>query len=228
MLLERCFGGMAINPLLKYFSQDDFFGHRGFRCLAFRGPAEVGLGDRSLSRTGERQGRRHGKLHARRSRQRRPRVGGVAHGAAMARSPLSTERTISWPGTCSRTSAIALRMEVPQRKSASRTTAARPRLHLRRHFPSAHGSKRANRDTAWFSMIDREWRSSRPLSSTGFRPTISIAMGRQKQRLEDIRATLALGRSEGEHAREGEIAAVAAAIILLVVGIGFFALPSIM
>ena len=51
-------------------------------------------------------------------------------------------------------------------------------------------SKRANRDTAWFSIIDSEW----PVIAQAFEAWLSPgnfdAEGRQKQRLEDIRAKL--------------------------------------
>lgn len=74
---------------------------------------------------------------------------------------------------------------------ASRTTAARLGFIFEGIFRQHMVSKRANRDTAWFSMIDREW----PLIKTAFEQWLSPDNfdrdGRQKQRLEDIRATLA-------------------------------------
>ena len=51
--------------------------------------------------------------------------------------------------------------------------------------------KGENRDTAWFSMLDREWPVIRDAFERWLDPANFDADGRQKQRLADIRAALA-------------------------------------
>ncbi|PST18748.1 N-acetyltransferase [Mesorhizobium plurifarium] len=191
-LWSDAFGGMAINSLLRYFSQEDFSGiedfdgwlsavqqKSGWVTEVFRDKASgkvVGMANymRADSANGVVE------------------VGGVAHGAAMARSPLSTEahylmarhvfedlgyRRYEW--------------KCHSENKASRTTAVRLGFTFEGIFRQHMVSKRANRDTAWFSMIDREW----PLIKAAFEHWLSPDNfdrdGRQKQRLEDIRAALA-------------------------------------
>jgi RimJ/RimL family protein N-acetyltransferase len=118
-------------------------------------------------------------------------VGSVAHGAAMKRSPLSTElhylmarhvfedlgyRRYEW--------------KCHNENEASKTTARRYGFTFEGVFRQHMISKGANRDTAWFSMIDSEW----PVIAAAFRawllPENFEADGHQKRRLEDIRAGL--------------------------------------
>lgn len=51
--------------------------------------------------------------------------------------------------------------------------------------------KGLNRDTAWFSMVDREWPVIRDAFETWLAPENFTADGTQKRRLEDIRSGLA-------------------------------------
>ena len=51
--------------------------------------------------------------------------------------------------------------------------------------------KGQNRDTAWFSMLDREWPMIREAFERWLDPANFDAEGRQKQRLADMRAALA-------------------------------------
>ena len=50
--------------------------------------------------------------------------------------------------------------------------------------------KGENRDTAWFSMVDREWPRNRAAFTDWLDPANFDGGGRQKRRLEDIRAAL--------------------------------------
>lgn len=118
-------------------------------------------------------------------------VGSVAHGAGMKRSPLSTEahylmarhvfedlgyRRYEW--------------KCHNENEPSKATALRYGFTFEGVFRQHMVSKGANRDTAWFSMIDREW----PLLAAGFEAWLAPgnfdAHGHQKSRLEDIRAGL--------------------------------------
>ena len=193
-LWNDAFGGMAINPLLKYFSQDDFSGIEDFDAWL------SAVQQKSAWVTEVFRERASGKVVGMANYMRADpangviEVGGVAHGAAMARSPLSTEahylmarhvfedlgyRRYEW--------------KCHSENQASRTTAARLGFTFEGIFRQHMVSKRANRDTAWFSMIDREW----PLIKAAFEHWLSPDNfdrdGRQKQRLEDIRATLGAG-----------------------------------
>jgi RimJ/RimL family protein N-acetyltransferase len=185
-------GGMGINPLLLYFSQNDFTGiedlgdwldaartKSGWVTHVFRDNASgrvVGMANYMRADPA------NGAVE----------VGGVAHGADMKRSPLATEahylmakhvfedlgyRRYEW--------------KCHSENKASRTTAARYGFTFEGVFRQHMISKGQNRDTAWFSMIDGEW----PLLKASFEQWLAPdnfgADGRQKRRLEDIRTALA-------------------------------------
>ncbi len=118
-------------------------------------------------------------------------VGSVAHGPGMKRSPLSTEahylmarhvfedlgyRRYEW--------------KCHNENEPSKVTARRYGFTFEGVFRQHMISKGANRDTAWFSIIDSEW----PLLAKAFESWLSPdnfdAQGHQKRRLEDIRAEL--------------------------------------
>ncbi|WP_046116536.1 GNAT family N-acetyltransferase [Ensifer aridi] len=191
-LWNEAFGGMAINPLLKYFSQDDFSGIEDFDAWL------SGVQQKSGWITEVFRDKATGKIVGMANYMRADpangvvEVGGVAHGAAMARSPLSTEahylmarhvfedlgyRRYEW--------------KCHSENQPSRTTAARLGFTFEGIFRQHMISKRANRDTAWYSMIDSEW----PLLKAAFERWLSAdnfdGQGRQKRRLEEIREELA-------------------------------------
>jgi RimJ/RimL family protein N-acetyltransferase len=118
-------------------------------------------------------------------------VGSVAHGEAMKRSPMSTElhylmarhafddlgyRRYEW--------------KCHNDNEASKTTAKRYGFTFEGVFRQHLISRGANRDTAWFSIIDGEW----PLIKAAFEAWLSPdnfdAGGTQKRRLEDIRSEI--------------------------------------
>ena len=116
-------------------------------------------------------------------------VGSVAHGAAMARSPMSTEahylmarhvfedldyRRYEW--------------KCHNENAPSKVTAIRLGFQFEGVFRQHIVSKGANRDTAWFSMIDSEWPALKVAFEAWLDPANFDAEGRQKMRLEDIRA----------------------------------------
>jgi RimJ/RimL family protein N-acetyltransferase len=118
-------------------------------------------------------------------------VGSVAHGEAMKRSPMSTElhylmarhafddlgyRRYEW--------------KCHNDNEASKITAKRYGFTFEGVFRQHLISRGANRDTAWFSIIDGEW----PLIKAAFEAWLSPDNfdpgGTQKRRLEDIRSEI--------------------------------------
>lgn len=184
-------GGMAINPLLTYFTQPDFGGIEDFDAwltavqkggwvtLVFRDKATdavVGMGNymRPDSANGVVE------------------IGGVAHGPAMSRSPLATEvhyllarhvfddlgyRRYEW--------------KCHNENEPSKVTAKRYGFSFEGVFRQHMLSKGKNRDTAWFSMIDSEWPVIRAAFEAWLAPENFDETGRQRRRLEDLRAELA-------------------------------------
>lgn len=189
--LWEAFGGMQINPLLRYFTQADFASIEDFdswsEAVITSGWVREVIIDKAA---GEVVGMAH---------YMRPdpangvvEIGGIAHGGGMSRSPLSTEaqyllakhafedlgyRRYEW--------------KCHNGNEASKRTAARLGFTFEGVFRQHMLSKGENRDTAWFSIIDGEW----PLLAKAFDAWLSPdnfgADGQQKRRLEDIRAEIA-------------------------------------
>jgi RimJ/RimL family protein N-acetyltransferase len=116
-------------------------------------------------------------------------VGGVAHGAAMARTPMSTEahylmarhvfedlgyRRYEW--------------KCHNENRPSHTAARRYGFTFEGVFRQHMLSRGANRDTAWYSIIDSEWPALARAFEAWLSPDNFEADGSQKRRLEDIRA----------------------------------------
>ncbi|KAA0701058.1 N-acetyltransferase [Neorhizobium sp. P12A] len=191
-LWEALGGAAEINSLLKYFPNEDYATAEeldqwlqkarvasSFVTLVFRDNASGKIvGMASYMRPDPKNGVVE--------------VGSVAHGPAMKRSPLSTEvhhlmakhvfedlgyRRYEW--------------KCHNENEPSKTTARRYGFTFEGVFRQHVISRGANRDTAWFSMIDSEW----PLLNAAFEAWLSPdnfdGEGRQKLRLEDIRAELA-------------------------------------
>ncbi|MCF3642248.1 GNAT family N-acetyltransferase [Rhizobium sp. TRM95111] len=186
--LWEAFGGMGINPLLKYFAQDDFAGLEGFDAWS---EAVIKSGWVREVIVDKATGRPAGMAHYMRPDPANGvvEIGGIAHGTGMARSPLSTEaqyllarhvfkdlgyRRYEW--------------KCDNLNEASKRTALRLGFSFEGVFRQHMLSKRKNRDTAWFSIIDGEW----PVLAAAFEawldPTNFDADGKQKRRLEDLRA----------------------------------------
>jgi RimJ/RimL family protein N-acetyltransferase len=118
-------------------------------------------------------------------------VGGVAHGAAMARTPLSTEahylmarhvfedlgyRRYEW--------------KCHNDNGPSKVTAKRYGFTFEGVFRKHMLSRGGNRDTAWFSMIDDEWPLLKAAFEAWLDPSNFNADGSQIKTLEAIRANL--------------------------------------
>lgn len=180
-------GGMGINPLLTYFTQPDFSGiddfgnwldamkKAGWLTHVFRDKSSgkvVGMANYMRADAA------NGVVE----------VGGVAHGPAMSRTPLATEahylmakhvfedlgyRRYEW--------------KCHSENEASKTTARRYGFTFEGVFRNHVISKGANRDTAWFSMIDSEWPTLKAAFEAWLAPENFSSDGNQKKRLEDIR-----------------------------------------
>jgi RimJ/RimL family protein N-acetyltransferase len=188
--LWDAFGGMSINPLLRYFAQDDFSGIEDFDAWS---EAVVKSGWVREVIVEKATGRVVGMAHYMRPDPANGvvEIGGIAHGPDMARSPLSTEaqyllakhafedlgyRRYEW--------------KCDNRNAASKRTAERLGFTFEGVFRQHMLSKRENRDTAWFSIIDGEWPVKARAFDLWLDPSNFDGEGRQKQRLEDIRASL--------------------------------------
>lgn len=115
-------------------------------------------------------------------------VGGVAHGPAMARSPMSTEahylmarhvfedlgyRRYEW--------------KCNNENEPSHAAARRYGFTFEGVFRQHMLSRGKNRDTAWYSMIDTEWPRLAKAFAAWLSPENFSAEGLQKRRLEEIR-----------------------------------------
>jgi RimJ/RimL family protein N-acetyltransferase len=185
-------GGLGINDLLKYFPQDGFLNSQAFGDWIDGAQSAFGwvtlvfidnaTGDVVGMASYMRPDPKNGVVE----------VGSVAHGIKMKRSPLATEahylmarhvfddlgyRRYEW--------------KCHNENQPSRATAKRYGFMFEGVFRQHMVAKGANRDTAWFSMIDGEWPLIRQAFETWLAPDNFDADGVQKQKLEDIRARLA-------------------------------------
>ncbi|NHT77917.1 GNAT family N-acetyltransferase [Rhizobiaceae bacterium CRRU44] len=188
--LWDAFGGLAINERLRYFPQAAFadadaFGvwldaaQANWVTLIFRDKASRDVvGMASYMRPDPTFGVVE--------------VGSVAHSDAMARSPLATEahylmarhvfedlgyRRYEW--------------KCHNDNTPSKVAAVRLGFTFEGIFRQHMVAKGANRDTAWFSMIDGEWPVLEAAFKAWLAPENFDAEGRQRRRLEDLRADIA-------------------------------------
>jgi Acetyltransferases, including N-acetylases of ribosomal proteins len=189
-LWEALSGAGAINDLLKYFPSEDYHQPEdldrwlqsvrpsGYVTLIARENASGKIvGMASYMRPDPKNGVVE--------------VGSVAHGAAMKRSPMATElhylmarhvfddlgyRRYEW--------------KCHNENEASKTTARRYGFTFEGVFRQHVISRGRNRDTAWFSMIDSEWPLLKAAFEAWLAPENFDGEGRQKRRLEEIRAEI--------------------------------------
>jgi RimJ/RimL family protein N-acetyltransferase len=188
--LWAAFDGLAINERLRYFPQAAFPDADAFGAwldaaqvnwvtLVFRQKADGNVvGMASFMRPDPANGVVE--------------VGSVAHSAAMARSPVSTEahylmarhvfadlgyRRYEW--------------KCHNDNAPSKTAAARLGFTFEGIFRQHMVAKGANRDTAWFSMIDGEWPVIEAAFKAWLAPENFDKDGRQRRRLEELRAEIA-------------------------------------
>ena len=155
--LWDAFGGMAINPLLRYFAQDDFSGIEDFD--AWSEAVLKGGWVREVI-VEKATGRVVGMAHYMRPDPANGvvEIGGIAHGPDMARSPLSTEaQYLLAKHAFENLGYRRYEWKCDNRNAASKRTAERLGFTFEGIFRQHMLSKRENRDTAWFSIIDGEW-----------------------------------------------------------------------
>lgn len=183
-------GGQAINPLLTYFTQPNFAGVGDFD--AWLSAVQKGGWVTEVFRD-----KATGKVVGMANYMRPDpangvvEIGGVAHGPDMSRSPLSTEahyllarhvfedlgyRRYEW--------------KCHNGNEPSKVTAKRYGFTFEGVFRQHMLSKGENRDTAWFSMIDGEWPMIKAAFEAWLSPKNFDEAGRQRRRLEDLRAAL--------------------------------------
>ncbi len=195
-------GATRINSLLRYFPQPDFLEPRqlgeglqaaardlGWVTFAFR---DNGTGEVAGMASFMRPDPKNGVVE----------VGSVAHAIQVQRSPLTTEahylmarhvfddlgyRRYEW--------------KCHNENEPSKRAAARYGFTFEGIFRQHMISKGANRDTAWFSIIDGEWPLLKAAFEEWLAPGNFDAEGRQVRRLEDVRADIAsrtaLGKAHG-------------------------------
>lgn len=188
--LWNALGGLGTNERLKYFAAPDFANAEEFADWLDKVKTSGWLTELFRdNKTGEVVGMAHymradpanGVVE----------VGGVGHGLAMARSPLSTEvhylmarhvfddlgyRRYEW--------------KCDNGNAASKVTANRLGFTFEGVFRKHMLSRGRNRDTAWFSMINDEWPRIRAAFEAWLDPENFDADGNQKRKLDDIRNAL--------------------------------------
>lgn len=185
--LWEALGGKALNELIRYFPNGPYETAAEFSdWLAANTEAGLLVNIFRSRRTGDIVGM--GSLMRADPANGVVEIGAVAHGAAMARTPMATEahyllarhvfedldyRRYEW--------------KCHNDNAASKVTAARLGFQFEGIFRQHIVSKGGNRDTAWFSMIDGEWPTLRAAFEAWLDPSNFDANGRQKRRLEDIR-----------------------------------------
>ncbi|MBP1848991.1 GNAT family N-acetyltransferase [Rhizobium halophytocola] len=185
-------GGEEVNALLKYFPQAHFAGPAPFGDWLDRARDTLGWVTCVF------QDKANGDILGMASYMRPDpangvvEVGSVAHGAAMKRSPLSTEahylmarhvfeglgyRRYEW--------------KCHNGNEPSKATARRLGFTFEGVFRQHMISKGENRDTVWFSMIDGEWPQLKAVFEAWLSPDNFDAEGRQIRKLDDIRSSMA-------------------------------------
>ena len=188
------FGGTAANELLRYFACPDFHTAEDFGNWLEAVQTKSGWLTEVFSDNAT--GKIIGMAHYMRADPANGvvEVGGVAHSPQMQRSPASTEvhylmakhvfedlgyRRYEW--------------KCHNDNAQSKLSAVRLGFSYEGVFRKHMLSRGANRDTAWFAMIDDDW----PLIKKAFEAWLDPANfnpdGSQKRRLSDIRAELSAG-----------------------------------
>ncbi len=193
--LWDAFGGLEINQLLRYFACPDFGSVDAFSAWSASVAKAGWLREVFISNaTGDVVGMAHymradpanGVVE----------VGGVAHGPAMSRTPMSTEahylmakhvfedlgyRRYEW--------------KCHNENEASKRTAERYGFTFEGVFRQHSISRGANRDTAWYSMIDKEWPALARAFEAWLLPENFDSEGKQRQTLIEIRKDQATGKA---------------------------------
>lgn len=111
-------------------------------------------------------------------------VGGIVFGATLAQSAAATEAIYLLAGyVFDGLGYRRLEWKCDDRNAASKQAAARFGFRYEGLFRQHMVVKGGNRDTAWFSMLDREWPARKAAFETWLAPENFDASGRQRQPL---------------------------------------------
>ncbi|QBK31788.1 N-acetyltransferase [Roseitalea porphyridii] len=189
--LWEAFGGIATNDLLYHFGWPrmeeatdlgaiiaDMNAHRGFVTCVFTAP-DTGLvmGMASYMRIDEKNGVCE--------------VGCVAHGAPMARSPAATEaHHLMARRVFDELGYRRYEWKLNNANEPSHRAARRLGFTFEGVFRQLEVKPYGNRDTAWYSMLDREWPVVRRAMEAWLDPANFDADGAQRRGLKQIRDDL--------------------------------------
>jgi RimJ/RimL family protein N-acetyltransferase len=121
-------------------------------------------------------------------------VGHLCFSPALQRTPLATEAMdLMMRRVLRRARLPPLRVDVQRTERALDRRRAAARLSARGVFRQAKVEKGRSRDTAWFAILDREWPALRAAFEAWLDPGNFDAAGRQRQRLEELRAAHGAG-----------------------------------
>ncbi|OHV84725.1 GNAT family N-acetyltransferase [Rhizobium sp. LCM 4573] len=185
-------GGAGINGLLKFFPNQDYT--RAEELGAWIENANANLDFVTLVFRDNASGKVVGMASYMRPDPKNGvvEVGSVAHGADMKRSPLATEaHYLMARHVFDELGYRRYEWKCHNENEASKVTARRYGFTFEGVFRQHIISKGANRDTAWFSMIDGEWPLLKAAFEAWLAPENFDGAGQQKRRLEEIRADLA-------------------------------------
>ena len=185
--LWEAFGGAQTNDLLRYFPNPPFADAgdltrwlndapgRGWQVNAFLDlHTDAPIGMASFMRTDAANGVTE--------------IGAVAHGRAMARTPAATEAHFLLARHVFETLGYRrYEWKLDDRNAPSHAAARRLGFAFEGVFRNHLVVKGENRDTAWYAMIDRDWPRVRAALDAWLAPE-NLDGGRQRRRLEDIRA----------------------------------------
>jgi RimJ/RimL family protein N-acetyltransferase len=191
--LWNAFGGEEINSLLTYFACPDFHSVEEFADWLDAVGKSGWLTEVFIDNT---SGAPVGMAHYMRADPANGavEVGGVAHGSAMARTPIATEahylmarhvfddlgyRRYEW--------------KCHNDNAASKRAAERYGFQFEGVFRQHMLSRGKNRDTAWFSMIDTEWPALKAAFEAWLAPANFDHAGAQIKRLQEIRSEFVSG-----------------------------------
>jgi RimJ/RimL family protein N-acetyltransferase len=194
--LWEALGSTGINELIRYFPNEEYASAQDFG--AWLDNARVASNFVTLVARDKATGKIVGMASYMRPDPKNGvvEVGSVAHGAAMKRSPMSTElHYLMARHVFENLGYRRYEWKCHNDNEPSKVTARRYGFTFEGVFRQHMISKGANRDTAWFSMIDGEWPAIGKAFEAWLSPENFDDAGQQKRRLEEIRAEIVQGGS---------------------------------
>lgn len=186
MRLWEAFGGTGANELLRYFPNPVYERGEEFASWLVSGQGDIRTAVFSDPQTGNVLGM--GSYMRIDAKNGVVEIGSIAHGPAMAKSPASTEAQYLLAAHVFDTLGYRrYEWKCHNGNEPSKRAASRLGFVFEGVFRQHMISKGENRDTAWFSMIDKEWPVLRAAFEAWLDPANFDENGRQKRRLEELR-----------------------------------------